>query len=131
MKFTGKKEIFIIIGILAVCVAVYGVYSFGFAKDDGIKAEIYYYSDLVKTVDLSNSEEKTFTIPQDEHVKLKISKNGNIAFAESDCPDKVCVNTGKIHIPGQSAACLPNGIIIKLVSDDDGTGDPPDAVIGN
>jgi hypothetical protein len=42
----------IIIGLIAVSVASWGIYNFVFCGDR-VKAEIYYNSDLVKTVDLS------------------------------------------------------------------------------
>ena len=131
MDFIKKRDKYIIIAVLALCVLVYGVYSIGFAGDDGVKAEIYYYSELVETVDLDNKEDRTFTIPQDEHVKLHVYEDGSIAFIESDCPDKVCIDTGKIDIGGQSAACLPNGIVVKIVSGGEGEDDALDTVVGN
>ena len=39
--------------------------------------------------------------------------DGRIRFAEADCPDKICVLTGKLSMVGESAACLPNGVLIK------------------
>lgn len=131
MKFSGKKDKYIIIAVLALCLLVYGVYSIGFARDDGVRAEIYYYSELVETVDLDHAEERTFSLPQDKHVKLHVYDDGSIAFIESDCPDKVCIDTGKIDIAGQSAACLPNGIVVKIVSGGEGANDAPDTVVGN
>ncbi len=130
MKFAAKKDIFIIIGIVAACIIVYAIYNIRLANDDSVKAEIYYYSKLVKTVDLDKKEDRTFTMPQDKHVKLHVYKDGSIAFIESDCPDKVCINTGKINKAGQSAACLPNGIVVKIVSKDKNS-DVPDVVVGN
>ena len=41
--------------------------------------------------------------------------DGGICFEKSDCSDKICIHAGKLYTVGQSAACLPNGIIIKIV----------------
>ena len=41
-------------------------------------------------------------------------KDGEIAFIESDCPNKECIHAGWLHIPGATAACLPNRISITL-----------------
>jgi hypothetical protein len=79
-------------------------------------AEIYYGSELVETVELDSGVEKEFSIPQNEHVIFHLDKDGSIYFKESDCPDKICIRSGKLSLPGESAACLPNRIIVKIVS---------------
>jgi hypothetical protein len=45
---------------------------------------------------------------------IKTDDDGKIYFYESDCPDRLCIKTGRISRAGQSAACLPNGIIINI-----------------
>ena len=32
---------------------------------------------------------------------------GNLRFSPRDCPDQICVHTGKLTKPGQAAVCLP------------------------
>lgn len=128
MKFFKRTDILIIIGILAVSVASWGIYSLA-AEGGSVKAEIYYYSELVETVDLSGGEEKSFSIPQDENVILHIYQDGSIAFVESDCPDKVCIHAGKLRTAGQFAACLPNGIVVRIVPEKERGKDDADLVI--
>lgn len=130
MKFFKRTDILIIIGIIAVSVAAWGIYNYAFGEDR-VKAEIYYYSDLVKTVGLNTGEDMTFSIPQDEHVVFHLYEDGSIAFVESDCPDKVCIHAGKLKTTGQFAACLPNGIVIKLVPEKERGENDADLVIGN
>ncbi len=46
---------------------------------------------------------------------------GGVAYLSyADCPDKTCVNTGKIKYVGQSIVCLPNKITVAVIGDDDG-----------
>ena len=104
----------IILAVLAVCIAGLLIYRHTSA-DAGAKAEIYYYSTLVMTVNLDGHIDKTFSIPQNEQVVFHLYDDGSIAFVQSDCPDKICIHTGRISRVGQSAACLPNGIILKIV----------------
>ncbi|HYE68792.1 MAG TPA: NusG domain II-containing protein, partial [Anaerovoracaceae bacterium] len=73
----------------------------------------------------------TFSIPQDENVIFHLYQDGSIAFVESDCPDKVCIHAGKLKMTGQFAACLPNGIVMKIVPEKERSEDDPDLVIGN
>ena len=115
-------------GIIAVSALTWGIYHYVSAENK-VKAEIYYYSKLVETVDLNSGEDKTFSIPQDQNVVIHLYKDGAIAFVKSDCPDKVCIHAGKLRASGQFAACLPNGIIIKIVPVDGNGNDDADLVI--
>jgi hypothetical protein len=128
MKFFKRTDILIIVGFLVVSVASWGVYHYVFAADR-VKAEIYYYSDLVKTVELNTGKDMSFSIPQDKNVVLHLYKDGSIAFIESDCPDKVCIHAGKLKTAGQFAACLPNGIVVKIVPEKERSADDTDLVL--
>jgi hypothetical protein len=130
MKFFKRTDLIVIIGILAISAVSWAVYQSVFAEDQS-KAEIYYYSELIETVDLSSGEERTFSIPQEEQVVFQLYADGSIAFIESDCPDKVCIHAGKLKTVGQFAACLPNGVVVKIVPEKDRDEDDVDIVIGN
>lgn len=43
-------------------------------------------------------------------------KGGKIAISEISCPDHLCVKTGYIGSAGQSIICLPNRLVIKIIS---------------
>lgn len=62
-------------------------------------------------------EDKTFSLPSAPHVVFEIN-NGRIAFTESDCPDRICIRTGFISLPGQMAACLPNRLVMVILGED-------------
>ena len=38
---------------------------------------------------------------------------------ESSCPDKICMHTGELSKNGDGAVCLPNRVVVQIVS---GTG---------
>ncbi len=40
-----------------------------------------------------------------------------VYFEASDCPDLVCVNTGRLTRDGEWAACLPNEAFLKVVAE--------------
>jgi hypothetical protein len=44
-------------------------------------------------------------------------KDGAIAVISSNCPDKICMHYGYISKNGQTAVCLPNNVIVKIVAD--------------
>lgn len=129
MKFFKKSDIVIIGIILIVAVIFATLYRTKFSNKSAV-AEIYYYSDLIETVELDKGMEQTFSIPQNDHVIFHLYQDGTIKFEDSDCPDKVCINTGKISMVGESAACLPNGIIVKIVQKSGHSDDAVDIIIG-
>lgn len=116
LRFSRKADWILLGAVLAACAALILVFR---AVGEGrrVKAEIYYGSELAETVALDTGEERRFSIPQNEHVVFHLYKDGSIAFEESDCPDKVCIRAGKLSRVGQSAACLPNKITLKIVAD--------------
>ena len=41
-------------------------------------------------------------------------ENKKVYLIHADCPDKLCVNTGKIQYVGQSIICLPNRVVVEI-----------------
>ena len=46
-----------------------------------------------------------------------IIENGKVYMHESNCKEKICMKMGKISIAGDSIICLPNRLMVKIVSD--------------
>jgi len=127
MKFFKKTDIAIICGILILAAVLYFVY-LQFNKDTDVEARIYFENKLVEVVSLNTGKEYDFSVAGHEDVVFHVYADGSIAFVHSDCPDKVCINAGKQKLSGQSAACLPNGLVLRIAPLGDG-GDDPDVVI--
>ncbi|MGN0453489.1 MAG: NusG domain II-containing protein [Ruminococcus sp.] len=60
-------------------------------------------------------------------VLVQISSEG-VRFVSSECDDKLCINTGLVDRPGESAVCLPARVAVKLICEDN-SGEI-DAVVG-
>lgn len=114
MKFFKKTDIIIIAVVIA---AAGGIFLFNTltADQSGAVAEIYLGNQMIRTVPLDEGKDMTFSVDERPAVVFHLHEDGSIAFEHSDCPDQVCVETGKIRVPGQSAACLPNQLIVKIV----------------
>lgn len=130
MKFFKKSDL-IIIGVILLVAFALSIFYRSWNSDRLAYAEIYYNSELVQTVDLNAGIDKTFKIPQEDHVIIHQYQDGSIRFEESDCPDKVCIRAGKLSVVGESATCLPNKITIKVVPKDDYNEDDVDIIVGN
>lgn len=129
MEFFKKKDL-IIISLIIIFGAAFWLIYHGIFSREVSKAEIYYGSELVKTVELKTESDIRFTVPQNEDVVFRLYKDGSIAFEKSDCPDKICIRSGKLHIMGQTAACLPNKLILKIVPANSGGTNDLDIIVG-
>lgn len=54
---------------------------------------------------------------RDDRLVVIAVENGRARFVSSDCPDHVCVNSGWLSQAGQSAACLPAGVVLRITGD--------------
>ena len=116
--FFKKKDLII------VAVSFLTMFLVGFLQDSvlGTKAEIIYDGEVVETLSLN----KNLSISYNAHPEIVFEVlDSKIRFHSSDCPDKICVNTGFIQYLGESAACLPNKMIIRIIK---GAENPVDAV---
>lgn len=65
------------------------------------------------TLPLSADAERTFTGKGDIPVTVEV-QGGRVRVAHSGCPDQVCVHSGWLSRSGQSAACVPAGIVVQI-----------------
>lgn len=77
-------------------------------------AEIYQDGRLIQTVSLT--QERTFTVTG-RCVNTIAVRDGKIAVIASDCPGEDCVGCGWIGSAGRSIVCLPNGLEIRVISE--------------
>ncbi|NLK70564.1 MAG: NusG domain II-containing protein [Clostridiales bacterium] len=129
MKFIKKTDVVIILIVIIFCLIGFFIYKSHFADKPAV-AEIYYKSNLVEVIDLTNPKERTFSIPQNNNVIFQVYSDGSICFLESDCPDKICILSGRLDTIGQTAACLPNEIILKITPKENRKSDDIDIVAG-
>ena len=88
------------------------------SKEEKLIAEIIVDGRLYETVDLSSvNEQNRYILDTDPQVVI-MAENGQIWFEKSDCPDKVCVKSGKLKHKGDTAVCLPAKTIVTILGSD-------------
>jgi hypothetical protein len=50
---------------------------------------------------------------------ILVIENGKAYITYASCPDKVCMNQGKISLSGERIVCLPNKVMIEVLRDGD------------
>ncbi len=106
-KFFNKKDIVII--ALIILAGIFLMYLM--PGERGSRALVIYNGREIDSLPLD--EDMIYRPEVNENVEIEI-KDGRVRFLSSDCPDKICVNTGWLEKAGQSAVCLPNRLSVTV-----------------
>lgn len=96
-------------------------------KPEAAIAQIRLDGVVVKTVYLDRDQ--VFEVPGCPQVQMEVS-GGRCAFIRSNCPDHICIKSGFLGAPGESAACMPNRVALRILPGDGEVGEGVDAVAG-
>ncbi len=80
--------------------------------------EIVQDGKVLYTLDIADSENRTFTIESADggYNKVEII-DGAIRISDADCPDRTCVNTGFLRSETIPIVCLPHRLIIRYTEE--------------
>lgn len=78
------------------------------------KALFFHNNEIIKKLNLSVEKESPYTFTYLNTI-VEV-ENGRIRIVKTDCPRKICIHTGWIEHPGQSIICVPNKMLIEIVS---------------
>lgn len=110
-----KNDLILIIALLVVSLLAYLVINF-FIKKDGNYVIVTVDGQEVYKLDLNKEQEVTIHGTNGDDV-LVIS-NGKASMVEASCPDQLCVHQKSISKNGETIVCLPNKIVVEVVSDE-------------
>jgi hypothetical protein len=117
-KLFARGDIWLIAGLLLVAAVIFFILSLSTEEPVYARISVRGYPDII--LDLSVDTE--YALPQNPQVLFRVNK-GAAAFVASDCPDKICVNSGYLNKPWQSAACMPNMVSLTIIGSA-GTNEP-------
>ena len=110
----GKNDVIFIsllaVFCIAVCVAVY-------------KGGVVEGSNILITIDgeeygtYSLFEEQTIVIENGDAKNIIEIKGGKAYMLEASCPDQLCVDQNEISFDKESIICLPNKVVLTVISD--------------
>lgn len=114
-KFFRWADLILIVVVIAAALAIF--LPKHFQKADGnVTAVITRDGEVIQKIDLSKVK-KPYTISLDSHPGAWVTVTpGSIYYSKAECKDKICVRTGKLTKPGDTAACLPSKTLIRLES---------------
>lgn len=113
--------------IMVAIILLSGLLCFQFIKPTGKTAVITVDGSEVRRIDLDTATDEVITLDTDPQVKIRI-EDGTIRFIDSKCPANTCQHRGKLLMGGDVAACVPAGVVISVISEDNSP--DIDAVVG-
>ena len=122
-----KQDFILIFALLAVAVVAFFVINNVISKD-GAKVQVLVDGEIFYEYNLDENGE--YLIKTDMGENTLVIEDGNAYVSDANCPDKLCVNQGKISKSGQSVICLPHKLVVTIV-DEEGETPEVDAVVGN
>lgn len=110
----GKNDVIFISFLAVFCIAVcVWVYKGGAVEGSNIKITV----DGKEYGTYSLLEEQTITIGEGETKNIIEIRAGKAYMKEASCPDQLCVDQNEISFDKESIICLPNKVVITVISD--------------
>ncbi|MCC8100755.1 MAG: NusG domain II-containing protein [Clostridiales bacterium] len=111
MKTIKRADILIILVVLVLCAGTLAGFLYLRGDAEGDYVVVYSQGSTYGTYSLGRNQ----TIKINNTNVLRI-EDGEAYMESADCPDQICVNEGHISEPGQLIVCLPNLIVVEVIS---------------
>jgi hypothetical protein len=109
--------------ILVLClllIAVIGLAYLYLFRDTGDTVKVTVDGNQIGIYSLNeNMTKDIITGEKGENLNRLIIKDGKAYMETATCPDGICVNHNPIFRDGESIVCLPNGVVVTIIKNDD------------
>ena len=105
----------ILILVLLISAILFLVCYYLFFHKDGAFIQITTNGKVYKTLPLNEDATIIINGYNNGSNTLQI-KDGYASVTNAECPDKLCQKQKKIHYNGESIVCLPNKVVISVIS---------------
>ena len=106
-----RGDLYLIVGCLLAALVCCGLWLL--LRQEG--AEVIVEQNGRETARYAFSENRTVRIEGEGGYNLLVIQNGEAWLSEADCPNLLCVKTGKIRYAGQSIVCLPHKLAVRIM----------------
>lgn len=88
-------------------------------------------------ITIDGEEYGTYALEEDREIEVRqnggynkiVIENGIVYMEDADCPDKYCIEQGKIHNQKQTIVCLPHRLVVDIMGEE--TKELPDIITGS
>jgi len=113
-----KWDYILIVFLIAISLTPYIFLKTATRSSKNIFAEISIDNVVVRKINISDPRNlnKSFDFETDHGYNTLLVTTEGISVSAADCPDQICVRAKPIEKENRVIACLPNKMIIKIVS---------------
>lgn len=109
-SFFRRADLLLIAAVTIVCMFLF----WPFGETEPVQAVLYSGGLEIDRILLSDvNEPYTLTLGEHPQATVRVEK-GRIRYLSADCPDGLCVKSGWLSRPGDTAACLPARTVIAI-----------------
>lgn len=113
-KIRLKRDIILVLVMLAVAMMALLIINYG-VKKKGTYAVVKVDGQELYKLELDKDTTIDVAGYQGGLNRIEV-KAGKVSMTEADCPDELCVKTGKISRTGETIVCLPHRVVIEIKS---------------
>lgn len=119
LKIIRKADIVLFVLLLLLGVGL-SLPSFikGTSTPENATVEITVAGELYGSYPLNKDTE--INVSDKGHLNKVIIKDGQVQMIEASCHNQLCIKQGTIGMPNQQIICLPNRVVVRIVSDQGG-----------
>lgn len=110
-----KKDILIILLLILISLGIY-LFNSKFSEK-GNEAEVMVDGKLFGRYPLY--ENGKYEIYNGDSYNILVIENGTAKISEASCKNQICVNHKAISKNNESIICIPNKIVVKIISEND------------
>lgn len=111
-----RKNDIIVIGVIIALTALI-FFLINCFSSNGNKVIIEQDAKQIATLDINENQEYNIYDKDGNICNTVIISGGQASMKYANCKDKICVNHSKISKNNESIICLPNKVIVTVVSD--------------
>ncbi|MBP2649614.1 MAG: hypothetical protein H6Q74_439 [Firmicutes bacterium] len=115
MRLTLADKV-LIGGLIVVAIIGIGWHVTLNSRFRGQTAEIYKDGRLIDSLVLRSNYRQVVRVGTETDYDIIESDNGRVRVVEADCPDQLCVRMGWINSAPAEIVCMPNRVVVKVVS---------------
>ncbi len=98
-------------GILIAALAAFFLWNMGKGKGDQVRVTVAGKETAVYPL----SREGSYEIGDGNRMEIK---DNGVHMIWADCPDQLCVRQGTIQESGRTIVCLPNQVVLEIISEE-------------
>ena len=100
--------------LLVIILIVVGIVFWTRRNQTGSGTRVKVYSENELILDLPLNQNYIGGVNKDIGNNTLIIEDGYAYVTDSDCPDKICEQMGKISKPGETIVCLPHKLVVEI-----------------